>query len=109
MKIMTLDSAVVLTAKKAVKEKKTVKFEVASYMRDAGRKVLENTVSLFHSHLKRPQDRPRTRLMSKLCLQDRPRTRLIAKFKSQDRPRTGLVVKSQHQDGPRTRLINSRS
>ena len=65
--------------------------------------------SLFHSHLKRPQDRPRTRLMSKLCLQDRPRTRLIAKFKSQDRPRTGLVVKSQHQDGPWTRLINSRS
>ena len=65
--------------------------------------------SLFHSHLKRPQDRPRTRLMSKLCLQDRPRTRLIAKFKSQDRPRTGLVVKSQHQDRPRTRLINSRS
>ena len=49
-----VDSAVVLTAKKAVKEKKTVKFEVASHMRDAGKKVLENTVYRFNPILSRP-------------------------------------------------------
>ena len=51
--ISTLDNEIELPPKKAVKEKKTVKFKVASHMRNAGMKVLENAVYRFNPRLSR--------------------------------------------------------